>query len=338
LVELRRLQAVGNYSLSVSLPREWVRRHGLRKGDLVVLEAEKDGSLRISPVKEESEALRVFTVNADRCVAPNMLKRILVGCYILGYESVKVLSSTRLRQEHVEEVNSVLRRLMGVGVMEESMNHLVLQSIMEPSKFPVENLLHRLHSLSLLMQRVSLQAYMSRDKSLAEDVIRLEKDSDMLYWLILRQLELASHDPKVAKKVGVEDLPLNWACRSVAKSLESIADGAERLCNLVLQLAGSLSEEPPSDLKTMGETSLRMHEEAFKAFVKKDVELANEAIESLKQLREIELSLYSRVTGYRGEMAAYIVMAAHYVRETAVNSARIGEAAINLALATSEAI
>ncbi|MEM2735030.1 MAG: AbrB/MazE/SpoVT family DNA-binding domain-containing protein, partial [Candidatus Bathyarchaeia archaeon] len=46
-MERRRIQLVGRSTLTVSLPASWVKRVGLKKGDLVLLSPEKDGSLRI---------------------------------------------------------------------------------------------------------------------------------------------------------------------------------------------------------------------------------------------------------------------------------------------------
>jgi phosphate uptake regulator len=53
----RKVQVIGG-SYLVNLPRPWVITHGLKKGDLVIIELQLDDSLKIaciSPVRESQE-------------------------------------------------------------------------------------------------------------------------------------------------------------------------------------------------------------------------------------------------------------------------------------------
>ena len=49
--EQRKLQVTGGSTYILSLPKEWVTRNQLKKGSLMVLCEEDDGSLSICPFK-----------------------------------------------------------------------------------------------------------------------------------------------------------------------------------------------------------------------------------------------------------------------------------------------
>ena len=46
-MEGRKIQRVGRATLTVSLPRAWVKETGIKQGDLVFCAPQKDGSLNI---------------------------------------------------------------------------------------------------------------------------------------------------------------------------------------------------------------------------------------------------------------------------------------------------
>src|SRR5439155_13563291 len=96
-VESRKVQKVGTSTLSVSLPKDWAERTGITKGDILLFEDLRDGSLRITPsalgLPKAGEA--VFVINADLAQDKGMLGRIVVGNYVIGRNHFLVRSKTR---------------------------------------------------------------------------------------------------------------------------------------------------------------------------------------------------------------------------------------------------
>lgn len=63
-MEQRKIQKVGQSTLSVSLPRDWLNLAGVKQGDTVYLAQGRKGDLRIlskNLVEEEENILIVFT-------------------------------------------------------------------------------------------------------------------------------------------------------------------------------------------------------------------------------------------------------------------------------------
>ncbi|HLF05617.1 MAG TPA: phosphate uptake regulator PhoU, partial [Thermoplasmata archaeon] len=206
-MEYRKLQKVGADTLTVSLPREWVRRKQLKKGDQVVL-LEEGASLKLLTAEAAEGRQRAPTatvVDADLCSGKGFLERIVVGNYILGREKITIVSKRRLSGEHLEEARRVVRRLMGIGIIEETHTRIVLHCAIDPSHHPLQTLVLRLYQLGETMLNESLEAFVTGRVELADEALRREDDADMMYWLILRLVLTAQTDHGVAEQLGIHD-------------------------------------------------------------------------------------------------------------------------------------
>lgn len=237
-MESRKVQRVGYSTLSVSLPSDWVKSVGLQRGDRVAFMPERDGSLRLVPgplVERETEA-EENVVKSDLCDEPRMLERVVVGNYILGCDTLRIVSSKRIRSEHVEETRSIARRLIGLSIIEETPNQIVLQCSIDPAKFKINMLMRRLSIIASTMHEEAMQAFIDFDIGLAEDTIRREEEADMMYWLALRLLLSAQRVQAVAEKIGLEKSSQIPGNRLILKYLETIADCAECIAKRVIEL------------------------------------------------------------------------------------------------------
>lgn|GEM_PF-3559597 len=59
MIHVRRVQRVGYSTFTVSLPIEWVNRVGLKKGDSVSIEIQKDDSLRMTKTTSSDTMARI---------------------------------------------------------------------------------------------------------------------------------------------------------------------------------------------------------------------------------------------------------------------------------------
>jgi len=135
-METRKVQKVGYSTLSVSLPMNWTKKMEIKKGDLVFLSEETDGALRLTVEPGKTEDNTIYMVNVDNCDNAEVLARVIVGNYVLGRNVMKVYSSRKLMREQIESIRGVTQRLLGIGIIEESERHMILQCSIDPTKFP----------------------------------------------------------------------------------------------------------------------------------------------------------------------------------------------------------
>lgn len=282
-MEVRKVQKVGHSTLTVSLPRDWVEQVGLKQGNVVTLRRTDDGCLRLVPgLAGEKTESTVAIVKADLCREHELLSRIITGNYIQGRDSVIITSTKDLTSEHLWEIRSTVQRLMGLSIVEQTPKQVVIQSFVDPSKFPVSGLIQRLHKVGLSMQQAAMTALLEKRQDIAGEVLQMENEADRIYWLIVRQLILGTTKLTVARGIGVFNPQQVLGNRVVAKYLECIADCAENEAKEVIGIKDEDYEKHMSVLEEIADMNKAVRlisENTMKAFTKLDVGLANKSIE-----------------------------------------------------------
>ncbi len=282
------MQKVGYSTLSVSLPSGWVKEMNLKRGDSVQILQENDGSLRLFPSKmlERDEKVEEYTCNADLCDDPGMLERVIVGSYILGRDLFSIISSERMLSNHIEEVRGIMRKLIGLGIIEETSDHITLQCSVDPGKFQLDMVFRRLSILSLTIVKESIQALVNSDIALAEDAIKREDEADMMYLLAMRLLVSAQRRREVAKEIGLED-PLHILYFGLMlRYLEMIADYAEEVARRVVELIQKYKDRLPKwTIERIGNLNDLAHDLVLKSvdcFFIGDIKIANSILGMLE--------------------------------------------------------
>lgn len=286
-METRKLQKVGYSTLSVSLPSNWVKETDLKRGDTVFVAPEGDGSLKVFPSKlfEPKEETEEYVCNADLCDDPKMLERIIVGSYILGRDLFSIISSERMRSEHIREIRDIMPKLIGLGIVEETPDSIKLQCSVDPRKFHLDMLLRRLSIISLTIVKESVQALVDLNDSLAKDAVNREHEADRMYLLAMRLLISAQRRREIAEEIGLKD-PLHILYFGLMlRYLEMIADYAEETARRVIELLHKYKDRLPKwVIERIGNLNDLAHDLVLKSvdcFFISDIKIANSIMEML---------------------------------------------------------
>lgn len=317
--ELRRLQKVGYSTLSVSIPSEFVKELGLRGGDSLIVTEEADGTLRLIPATRAKRASRV-SIKGDQVQGEELLSRLIIGCYVLGYDTIEIVAKDRLNESFADQAVKTMRRLRGLEVVESQPSKITAQSFMDPTKFPVDSLIKRLQILVSRSLGNVIEAIGTGTTGRLNEVKRIQDEIDELYWLIVRQLLVALNRREMAREIGIES-PLHASGdRVTAKTMEQIGgvilDLAEELVRL--KGKGAKLEKP---VLTSIERLARKAEQSFEttvgsllvpdiALVEASTKLVNETLELEKEITHELLEsgeyAYSRViVSHFGMLARY---------------------------------
>src|SRR2546426_1471308 len=219
MMEARKVQKVGYSTLIVSLPKDWVEQVSLKQGDIVTFRREPDGGITVYPgLTRERENFR-YVIDADICDAPNLLTRIITANYLTGHDTIQIVAKKELSQRHLEEVRAVSRRLTGLGIVEQSLKSVTLQSFVDPTKFPIYGLMRRLQIILSSMLETAVKAVVEARPNLADEVLHMEEEADRIYWMIIRQLLLAVLGRRGAEEGGIDGAMPVVGDRVIAKSV-----------------------------------------------------------------------------------------------------------------------
>ncbi len=293
-MEPRKIQKVGYSTLSVSLPMSWAKKTGLKKGDLVFISEESDGALRITPEQSRLDDKQVYVVNVDQCDNTRVLSRVIVGNYVLGRSLIRVESQRRLIREQIEAIREVTRRLIGIGIIEESETHLLLQCSVDPKNFPMETVLKRLYMIVSIMFKECLDALIDRDMELAKDALAREQDADTIFWLMIRLLSLAQQNRLMSETIGITS-PLNITqFNMIAWYLEMIGDRLYDVARIVMAIDKYRRKEEEDLFERLSQIGLvvfNMFDQAMKSLFTADIKQASDAVDLYEAVGREEESL-----------------------------------------------
>ena len=248
--EQRRLQKVGYSSLSVSIPKEYSRQLKLQKGDSIIFREEADGTLRLIPATRAKKSSRA-TIRAEQVANGEMLVRLMVGAYALGYDSIEVAGREPLDRATADLAVKTVKRLMGLEVVESDSRRIVGQSFTDPTKFPVDSLIKRLQILVSQSLEDVVDALDLKQTGSLNDVARVQEEIDELYWLILRQLLVALSRRELASEIGIES-PLHASGDRVsAKTLDEIGNIINEMAEELVRLKGKGTRMEPEVVERM---------------------------------------------------------------------------------------
>jgi phosphate uptake regulator len=274
--------------MTVSLPSDWTKQHNINQGDLVFVVPEKDGTLRIVPSQvAQKEEAKEYIINADACGEQGMLERIIVGSYILGRDVMKITASDRIEKTHVDEIRKVVRKLIGLGILEETSKSILLQCSVDPTKFKLDMLMRRLSLIASTILSETMQALLENNESLAYEAIDREDEADTIYYLAVRLLLSAQTQPDIAEQTGLTDILFIPANRLILQYLELIADYAEDIAKKIIDLGiyrDNVTQDVVGEICHLGDLSQTIFQKAVDSVFTRDFKVANQVIEMEKLL------------------------------------------------------
>ncbi|MGI0148512.1 MAG: PhoU domain-containing protein [Thermoplasmata archaeon] len=301
-LESRKVQKLGYSSLGVSLPKPWAESNGIRPGSVVNMSIEDDGSLRVrvGPFEEYPTAAEA-TIDADAWSGPESLTRLITGNYIVGCNTIRVRSREEISPGQLQEIHEAVRGLTGLTIVNQGPRFVSIENFVEPTRFPIDGLLRRLHYLTSRMEKLALGVLAGEAAGQIDEVARMEVEVDRLYWLVVRQLLLAAQNRSIAAKIGVTEPRHLLGNRVVAVSLENIGDLWEELA---AEIGPTLASRAPQKEFARTVASLRSKLEkiielTMTAFFASDLKKANESLDLQAALVGELHRLDPRVAGAR---------------------------------------
>lgn len=198
----RKAQQLGSSTLAVTVPAEWAHNHNLTKGDELVVQRDENGnSLLITPDKPTSSEVETV-INAD-AMSTEALSRAVVTQYVLGRGLVRIESEAALQGDHYDAVLDAEQRLMGLGIVEESANHITVRCSVDPDDFEIPTLFGRLGRTEATIRSSAVDALLDGDPEAARRARNRSPQLEKLFSLFLRLVFTTYRNPRLNRRVGV---------------------------------------------------------------------------------------------------------------------------------------
>ncbi|WP_226010432.1 phosphate signaling complex PhoU family protein [Halomicrobium salinisoli] len=328
-METRKVQVTGGSTYTVSLPKEWATENDVGAGSVVEFHTEED-FLLLSPQQEDDRV--EGTMDISGLEEAHELTRAVMTMYVSGFDVIR-LEAGRISAEQRRIIRNAVQGLVGLEVIEETTDRVVLQDLLDSSELSIHNAVTRMRLVSITMLEDAVEALITDDDDLANDVMQRDDDVDRLWYMVSRVFRTVLRNPTAATEIGFPRETV-FDYQSSARQLERIADHATKIANLALEVE-EISEETADLLRALQEEAIKVPETAMDALMADDsdeaVELANEARGHIRTVDEKVRQVDRHVRETDPQSAQVLGLVADSLSRTADYGGNIAESALQKA-------
>jgi phosphate uptake regulator len=332
-VETRKVQKSGRGSTVISLPKDWVEHTGLKPGDPVALYFQADGSIVVSPRLVESPTRLKAVIDIDP-KRPQRTSRQVIAAYLEGCGQIELRSKGEITPAMRSQIHDGVRKIIGLEVVDEGRDRIVLLDLASPSEFPMGRGLRRMHMIARAMHDDAMAALLGGESERVAAVLARDDEVDRLYWLVFKQHHLVLRDPRFASKL--ETTPQkSLGFMLAARIFERVADHACTIARSAADLKGALPKSIADGLHEASDQALALMDRGFQSFMSENAEEAHEVIESVKPFESRVSNLRESIGGLKGRQAVALAYVLESIERTGAYATDVAELAVNSSVTTS---
>jgi AbrB family looped-hinge helix DNA binding protein len=296
-LEVRKLQTTAAGTFIVTIPKEWATNLGLSKGDLVNVDLDEK-NIVISPTKSKQTSQMSNSINIEEFKDQKLLELCITASYIQGHDVTEIHSKSKISPDHKRWIRQAVDGLIGVEISEDYANRIILQNLIDPSKFDLDTLLEKFASTSKAVFEDAINALIEVDVSLAQDAYERGDQSTKLYRLLMRLALQAIKSRNIREQMKIKDAP-SVVIRIIAiRELGRMAYYAMRIAQHVGEIEKKLDEQIINIIQKMMRVSTEMQNHALSALLNKDLSTASAIIDRMVQIRRLYESASPLVSKY----------------------------------------
>jgi len=294
---IRRLQQIKGGSFTLSLPKEWVEKRRLKRGEEIAIFEEEDGSLRLYPIKMELEEPAEVVLALEDFSEVRALEYCIGTYYIQGNNKISITSKKMIPADVKKRLKLLRMDLPGVEVAEERADAISFHVMIDPAAFSLESLIEKTSSFSLHLQEDAVKSILKNDFQLASEVIERSKEALRHYRMTIRQVALASFSKTIARKVGVKSCRECVTFALITRDLNRLVYHSSSIAAQFLTLEGKtkISGEILRAIEDISSIAYEMQRNAVQAFLTKNVMLAIATMGKMSDVRRMEKMLLTTI-------------------------------------------
>jgi len=327
-METRKVQVTGGSTYTVSLPKDWATANSVSSGSIVEFHAEED-MLLLTPKREEGRTEGTLDISG---LEGEELRRAVMTMYVSGFDVIR-LTTGRMAAEQRRTVRNATQGLVGLEVIEEMGDEMVLQDLLDSSELSIENAVTRMQLVALTMLEDAVEALVTDDDALADDVIERDDDVDRLWFMTSRVFRTVLRNPTAANEIGFPRETI-YDLQSSARQLERIADHATKIAELSLEV-DEIPETAAEPLRELHAEAAQIPETAMDALLAaggdEAVERATQARLQMKTVNELARQVDAEVHGFDAHLAQVLGLVIDSLTRTGDYGTNIAESALQKA-------
>src|SRR3989338_4159744 len=224
-MQIRRLVKSGAASHTISLPKNWLDKNNLAKGDILYILEKSDKELVVTPeTKQEVKQEKEISINIEKKDLTT-IQREITSAYINNYNTI-VIHGDGLADQ-VKDIRKILHDFVALEISELTSTRIVAKDLLNLQEISVDKTVRR---MDMIIRSIVQDSIESIDgKNMYESVYYRDFDVNKLYFLMCRILKSSLNDSRVAEKFQITNTQ-GMASWFLSLNLENIADNSKNIC------------------------------------------------------------------------------------------------------------
>jgi len=265
-MHIRNLVKAGQSSHTISLPKQWLDRYNLKKGDPIYLKETSTGNLIISPKQiEEKQEKRDIYINIDRKELSH-LQREITSAYINNYNSIILKGKNTAK---IKQIRDIIHTFVALEIAEVDSDKIIAKDLLNLKEISMSKTIQRMDIILRSILKDCPQAF--EDKHIQQSIHYRDEDINRLYFMMFRLLKSALKDNRLLSQWEITP--------DKVLSLWYLIINIESLSDTVKSITKQLSLNPKLNKKEftlIQETLQHEYRKVMKAYYASDKDAAQE--------------------------------------------------------------
>lgn len=236
-MHIRRLVKAGQTSHTISLPKEWITKNKLQKGDTVYVHPKSDQELLVSTkIKLSSIEKKEATINIDGKEI-DTIQRDITSAYINNYSTITLIGENIIPK--TKAIRKILHDFVALEISEQTSMRIVAKDLLNLQEISLSKTINRMDLIVRTMIEDTIRTF--EGHQLQDSIKFRDYDVNRLYFLASRLLKGSLQDNRLAEQLGVarEETLSYWY---LAVNLENLADYIKNISEIATTKDSQLKE------------------------------------------------------------------------------------------------
>ncbi|MBL7160948.1 MAG: hypothetical protein ISS93_03820 [Candidatus Aenigmarchaeota archaeon] len=323
-METRKIIAFGKSTRSITLPKKWIDKNKLMKGDTVSLIELSSGRLEVVPSSRKLDA-KTKTITIPIQGRPiKEIQREFIAAYIKGYSVIHLAGS---HEGKISEIRRRLHELIAVEIMEVAPQRITAKVFFDASIVSLPNIISRVEIITrtILEETSSLLKKNNNLEIAYKELVEKKREVDRQSLFAIRIIVNALTDPVFASTIDADTLKLSFGWHLI-EYVEKISDYLLTAAFYMVStdVMKKLGKKGRDELHTIFSNVGMTFDNSLKSYNKNSPELANKVF-------DMHSSNDKHIFKYVNKnLILWVPLISHYLRRISSRSRDIAKITINL--------
>lgn len=267
-IDYRKLIRFSKGSFVVTVPKYWVDKHNLKKGDTISIEEGSNELVFYAGEKEIKKKEKFISISAEDKKL-SMIKAEIVSAYLNNYNTIEIFSKTL--EDDAQVIKGILRNLSGMEIIEQTGKRIVAKDLLDENSISIQSIIRRMDVITRSMMDDTILCMQGKYSS--KSIIHRDIDVNRLYYLGFRMIKNAMDDPMLMNKLKTNPWRIS-SDRRILSRIEEIADRQKRISRLTgeSEFRGNMLK----GFREINEDVKKVYYDAMKSYYNNDKKMAYE--------------------------------------------------------------